>query len=205
MPIKAPFLPAKRIRQIADEFLAKYHPSRAIPVPIEEIVEFSLDIDIVPIPGLHQSFAIDSMISSDFRCISIDEHVLTSRPGRYRFSLAHEVGHREMHADTFKELKCESITEWKAMITDMIPQREYDFLELHAYSFAGLVLVPPQRLEEAFDKVIRLVQENGIPLYKDSEHARLVIADHLAKEFVVSREVIERRLRNDELWDKAFS
>ena len=52
--IKAPILSYDDVRRRADEFLALHHPDRTIPVPIEEIVEFELGMDIVPTPGLHQ-------------------------------------------------------------------------------------------------------------------------------------------------------
>lgn len=52
MGIKAPFLNYDRLRQLAEAFIEKRHPSRGIPIPIEEIIDVGLHIDIVPIPGL---------------------------------------------------------------------------------------------------------------------------------------------------------
>jgi hypothetical protein len=46
----APYLSYEDLRQKADEFLAAHHPKGAIPVPIEEIIEMQLGIDIVPMP-----------------------------------------------------------------------------------------------------------------------------------------------------------
>jgi len=43
------------LRREADEFLSEYHQSLSIPTPIEEIVEFDLSIDVIPIPGLSRS------------------------------------------------------------------------------------------------------------------------------------------------------
>ncbi len=40
------------IRKRADDFLISHHPERSIPIPIEEIIEFQLDIHISPLPGL---------------------------------------------------------------------------------------------------------------------------------------------------------
>jgi hypothetical protein len=37
---KVPYLRYDQIRAVADRLLAKHHPSHAIPVPIEQIVEF---------------------------------------------------------------------------------------------------------------------------------------------------------------------
>ena len=44
-------------------------------MPIEEIVEFRFDMDIVPEPGLHAHFDIDSYITHDLREIRVDEFV----------------------------------------------------------------------------------------------------------------------------------
>lgn len=46
--IKAPYHSYEDLRRKADEFLAKYHATGTIPVPIEEIVEFQFRMDIVP-------------------------------------------------------------------------------------------------------------------------------------------------------------
>lgn len=40
------------IKESTQEFLRRYHPDDTIPVPIEEIIEFDLGLDIIPVPGL---------------------------------------------------------------------------------------------------------------------------------------------------------
>jgi len=40
------------LRTLSDEFLAQYNELRVFPLPIEEIVEFKLGINIIDIPGL---------------------------------------------------------------------------------------------------------------------------------------------------------
>jgi len=45
-----------------------------VPVPIEEIVEFGLGINIIPLPGLHVSHEIDGFLSADMTEISVDLH-----------------------------------------------------------------------------------------------------------------------------------
>ncbi|MBI2478779.1 MAG: hypothetical protein HYV60_09140, partial [Planctomycetia bacterium] len=57
--IKAPILSYDDLRRRADEFLTEHNPSRTVPVPIEEIIEFELGMDIVPTPGLHQFLEVD--------------------------------------------------------------------------------------------------------------------------------------------------
>src|SRR5262245_3634449 len=104
MAIKVPFLPYEKLRSIADEFLRKHHQSGDLPVPIEKIVELQLRLDIVPVPGLQDEFEIDAFITSDLTEIRVDSFIQRKRQARYRFSLAHEVGHMLIHKDIFKEL-----------------------------------------------------------------------------------------------------
>ena len=104
MAIKAPFLPYDSLRTQADDFLSRYYPSGTIPVPIGNIVEFQFGIDIVPIPGLQESFDTDSAISKDLNTIYIDDFVFNNRKRRYHFSLAHELSHKLIHAEIFGKL-----------------------------------------------------------------------------------------------------
>ncbi len=200
MEIKAPYLPYDVLREQAEAFLGQYHGSRTIPVPIEEIVELQFQMDIVPEPGLHAHFDIDSYITADLTEIRIDEFVYESRPGRYRFSLAHELGHRVLHKNVFAKLVFRSIAEWKQMIANAIPEREYGYLEFHAHSFAGLVLVPQCELANKYDEVCKLVEAHGVSLQHDSEVAQNLIAEYLAEFFVVSPAVVHKRLRYDGHW-----
>jgi len=141
------------LRQEANRFLQQYHPSGETPVPIEQIVEFQFEIDIVPEPGLHQHFDIDSYITADLQEIRTDEFVYQSRPGRYRFSLAHELGHRVLHQYVFSALTFNRIADWKQVIANAFTEKEYGYLEWQASSFAGLILVPVAALATRYDEV----------------------------------------------------
>ncbi len=201
MSILIPYLSDDVLRRAAEDFLAKYHASGTIPVPIEQIVEFRLEIDIIPIPGIHRAYDIDSMLSRDLRQICVDEAVFEDFPGRYRFSLAHEVGHRQLHAKIYAQMQFSDIAGWKGVIGDEIGEKDYGKLEYQAYAFAGLTLVPPASLAEHFQAAVALAESKGITLKMDSDIARNAIESYLSKEFVVSRDVIRRRLTNDNLWE----
>ena len=199
MEIQAPYLPYDVLREKAEHFLEQHHVSREIPVPIEEIVEFRFEMDTVPEPGLHRHFDIDSYITADLKEIRVDEFVYESRPGRYRFSLAHELGHRLLHKDVFSQLTFDSIRSWKELVADAIPEKQYGYLEWQASSFAGLALVPRPELARKHGEVRRIVEAHGLSLSDDSEIAQDVIAAHIAEFFVVSPAVIRRRLEYDGL------
>ena len=61
------------IRESALEFLKRYHPDDTIPVPIEDIIEFDLRLNIIPIPNLQRLYSIDGALSQDLSQIYIDE------------------------------------------------------------------------------------------------------------------------------------
>jgi hypothetical protein len=60
--ITVPYLSYQQLQEVAAQFLEKYHPKGAIPIPIEEIVDLRFELDIIPTPGLHKGF--------DIGCIS---------------------------------------------------------------------------------------------------------------------------------------
>lgn len=64
------------VRREAEEFLGEYHRSLSIPTPIEEIVEFDLGIDVIPIVGLKDEIKVDAFLASDLSAIFMDEYTL---------------------------------------------------------------------------------------------------------------------------------
>ena len=189
----------REISRRAEEFLKKYHSSLSLPVPIEEIIEFQFRIDIVPLHGLHRAFEIDGFISSDLTTISVDAFVQESRLGRYRFTLAHEIGHVVLHRDFFHRHTFTGIGEWKEFAQSISP-RDYGTIEWQAYQFAGLILVPPKALRPKYNEAIELARGTGIVKGKHiAPPGQQYIASWLAKQFVVSSEVIERRIQRDKL------
>ena len=110
------FVPYKNydhIKKIASDFLRKYHSKDTFPTPIEEIIEFKFNIDIIPIPGLHEILEADGFISADLSSISVDEYVYKHRHGRYRFTLAHETGHAVMHEAVYRHRGFNTTGDWK--------------------------------------------------------------------------------------------
>jgi len=194
---KAPFIPKDELVRQAEAFLGRHHASRKLPVPIEEIVEFGLRLDIVPVPGLQSSFDVVAYITHDRKEIRVDQYVLESRENRYRFSLAHELGHLVLHPDLFEYLHFDNIAAWKAAITDSIPEREYRFLEWHANCFAGLILVPQSELAQAFETWRGKLVEVGLNLEEQGEGVWDALEDHIGREFVVSADVIHKRFEFD--------
>lgn len=161
--IEIPVLSYDALRGIANSFLKDYHPNLEIPVPIEEIIEFQLKKDIIPLPGLHQGFEVDGFTSSDLTSIYVDEFVYTSRPGRYRFTLAHEIGHNVLHENIYKKANFHSIKEWREFINS-ISEKDHSWLEYQAYAFGGLILVPQEHLEKLTLSFVKSVRKYEISL-----------------------------------------
>ena len=189
----------KSIRQIADSFLSKHHPERSLPVPIEQIAEIQFGLNIIPVPGLQKAFDVDAFISRDLASVTVDQFILERRPNRYRFSLAHELGHLELHRDVFKQLEFSSVEDWKKL-QQSIGESDYGWLEWQAYAFAGLTLVPPSELAKIFAELKGRASEVGLDLQKTGEVGLAYVSNELAARFGVSKEVIERRLTKDGLW-----
>jgi hypothetical protein len=195
-PPPVPHLTYDHLRRHAEAFLTKYHPTQQIPVPIEHIIEFQLHLDIVPLPGLEEAFEIVGYTASTLDEISVDQYVYEHQPGRYRFTLAHEVGHVVLHADLFKEHRFRSVVEWKRFVR-AFPDLDLSRLEWQAHSFAGLVLVPSEALQREFKSAAKQVKARSVA--KETDFAKSLIVDMVATRFQVSGDVIERRLSYDQI------
>lgn len=192
--IQVPHLSYEQIRVQADNFLTQYNQSHKVPVPIEEIVEFSLGLNIIPLPGLQKAYDTVAFISSDFKSIYVDNFVLENREKRYRFSLAHEVGHLWFHRDCLSAFIFSSIEEWKTFQCT-IDDESYGWLEFQAYSFGGLVLVPREPLASCKKSLEEQIRKTGMDA--TTEAAQEIVSERLAIKFNVSKEVIDKRLQKD--------
>ena len=171
--IKVPYLDDRTIEERAGQFLAKHHPEMSMPVPVEEIVEYKLGLDIIPLDGFQRNFGLEGQLSNDLREISVDLRIYEKIPRRYRFTLAHEVGHLILHKNVFEAMRYDSPDEWLALVSSF-PAETYGTMEYQAYQFAGSLLVP-----------LRILREN---VERDG------VGRHLLERFDVSLDVIKRRL-----------
>lgn len=178
--------------------MREYHPEGSIPTPIEEIAEIKCGLDIVPLPGLRDLLEVDGFISSDLSCITVDQFVLERRLNRYRFTLAHELGHRYLHREVYAELKLGSVAEWKQFQRD-VDETDYGWLEYQAYAFAGLVLVPTGPLRAQFQLAANDAERIGFNRQDEPEAFLEYVAEALREAFQVSDAVIAKRLRSENL------
>jgi len=202
------FLPYDHIRLIATGLLDQYKHRIGPPVQIEQIVEIELGMEITPIAGLHNDFDIDGFMSSDLREIFIDLGMMEqSNDNRYRFTLAHEVGHVVMHKQIFTKFKIYDVDGYKQFLKD-VNESDRGYLENQAYNFAGLLLVPEYLLKEEFERQlnhkdlreeIRVAKKYGLKGVQYREHVAARMAEKIARYFHVSTEVVDRRIDKDGL------
>ncbi|MBA7521224.1 hypothetical protein ES705_13328 [subsurface metagenome] len=194
------------IRKLAEDFRAIYvSPPDKIPVPIEEIVEFGLGLEIVPIDRLKSTIDVDGFLSNDLKTIYVDKQVYYEEKyiSRLRFTLAHEVAHFVLHEDVIKNSKFRTFEDW-IHFREELPEEKLIWFEQQAYEFAGRLLVPIEGL------IIALVeQREKIETYKSHDVSnendeRLIdaISKVMCDKFRVSPTVIYKRIRSEKLWDE---
>lgn len=194
--IRADILSYEDIRARADEFLAEHHPSGEIPIPIENIIEKRLRMDIVPMRGLRDLIEAEGFTTSDLAEIWVDENTYDRWTSRYRFTLAHEVGHVVLHREVFERGSWTTQEEWREFVNS-IPEDQHSWFEYQAYSFGGLVLVPQGKLLEFTQEAVDQIHDAGLNLTDHWNFAWARIAKHLSQRFDVSTQVIDKRLDRD--------
>jgi Zn-dependent peptidase ImmA (M78 family) len=141
---------------------------------------------------------VDGFISSDLTCITVDQFVLERRLNRYRFTLAHELGHWHLHRELYAELRFGSVNEWKQFQNE-VDKADYDWLEYQAYAFAGLVLVPTGHLKAQFQLAANAAERIGFSRQGEPEAFYEFVIETLREVFEVSDAVIAKRLRSENL------
>lgn len=193
----AKFLSPKDIEVAAEGFLKEYHPDRSLPIPVEEILDLKLGINIVPIPGLFRLHNIDAFLSSDFTALYIDDGQLENCANRARFSMAHEVGHLVLHRQYISSLEIDTIEKWKEIVLGK--GTGHAVMETQANMFAGFLLMPSDLLATAFEnekaRLQRHPQFQSAPLPDDRTLAAY-LAKSIAKVFDVSEQSAQLRLVN---------
>lgn len=205
---KVKYLSYEQIAEQAINFLKRLKYEGIIPVPIEKIIDRNLEINIVPIPNLFGAFGINAITSSDLKTIYVDEYLYTNLDRAYRFTLAHELGHIVLHRDFYRSIKIRGLGDWKKFITE-VEEREYQFLELQANNFGGLLLVPQKKLKEHFELQLKWLMRSSILNRFDVldrndcvDLTLKILAEKLSDVFEVSPQVIRIRMDKSNLVKK---
>lgn len=196
MSLKFQRLSYEQLKVCANDFLRQHHPDLAIPIPIEEILDLKFRINIIPFPDLLK-YGIDAYTWSDLKNIVVDKFFYDRQLPRYRFTLAHELGHIMLHPEILKGAPRDSIDSYLKFVNS-IGDEAHRWLEWQANCFAGLILVPSKPLLEKFREAEKMAATNGFAI--DDLSTRGYIADWISDFFVVSSQVVESRLTYDGIW-----
>lgn len=189
--------------KIADGVRNQYWPEGILPVDTENIVEFQIKLGIEPIHGLFQTIGMDAYLKGDLSAIVVDYDFYMNEKysNRMRFSFAHELGHLFLHRYVYSEFDFTSPAEWQDFILN-IPEKEYGNFEWQANEFAGRLLVPYIELHKALDDALRKLENSNLRQYliKDPDAVLSGISPSVCRHFGVSAEVIEKRVKREEIW-----
>lgn len=146
------YLSETAIRQAAEDLLAEHRMLDQMPVNVELLVEQRLEIEIVPIPGFQVQFGLEGMLSQDLTRISVDERVMENVAPRYRFTLAHELGHYVLHGDAIRT-HLKNPGDEPLMLWETLNSTEYKRAEWQANTFASSILMPASHLQDVFSEI----------------------------------------------------
>jgi len=187
----------------ADEVRARFWSENSLPVNVEEIIEFRLELVIYPQYGLLSQIDVDAYLREDLSGIVVDHDCYMNEKfaNRLRFSYAHELGHYFQHDYIYKNMNFESSEQWKRFVLQ-IPDDQYGNFEYQANEFAGRLLVPRGELIGQIEKATEYLRKNNLTRYlEDNPDAVLSsISPLISRQFGVSSGVIERRIDRERLW-----
>lgn len=192
--IIVPFIGNQQIKIKADEFRFKFWGNH-IPVGIEDIVEIKLKIKIIPVPNMMVQCGIDAQITSNFRAIYVDQKGYEDNTNRFRFSLAHEIGHFILHKKFYESLKINSYLDIISFI-NQIDREEYGYLETQANKFGNYLLLPREELLEIRKNIIEEVGRKHDVNKIDEKTLNSYLANHISSKFLVSSSPAEFALND---------
>ncbi|MFA5757416.1 MAG: ImmA/IrrE family metallo-endopeptidase [Smithellaceae bacterium] len=188
---------------IVDDFRQKYWPENSLPVDIEKIAEFRLNLLPEPKHDLFSSTEMDAYLKTDLTAIVVDYdfYMNDKYANRMRFSFAHEVGHFFLHQNVLSALDLIDPVAWKNFILDL-PEDEYSNFEWQANEFAGRLLVPHSDLVTAVEEAVNIIKENHLADYLENDPDAVLsrVAPTICKPFSISTDIIKMRVSREGLW-----
>jgi Zn-dependent peptidase ImmA (M78 family) len=198
---QCPYYSYQEIGNKAEALLKQYHPSQDIPIPIEEIIELKLELNIFPFPRLYKDHGLNGFLSHDLTTIYVDEVQYNQFNEKYRYTLAHELGHYVLHKAFYDELTFQSTEEYVRWRISM-PAEEIGWFETQGEWFAGQLLVPTNQLIDTCKKVIANHKNDFKKMSSIPDDIWSYIAIEIADYFDVNPPVIENRIKKESIPSK---
>lgn len=189
------YLTHEKVQRRARSFLKKFNPMDEIPVPIERIVDVQCGILITGIPGMLRHLEIDGFLLSDLKEIWVDKDLYDRKHPRFLFTLAHEMGHYFLHKKVYRQIAIKDTATWKIFHSSLTDDK-LKWYEIQAHMFAGYVLVPRNHLKKRCKAYLNSIKKAGV---NDQALVLRKLLELLAHDFMVSLDVIKRRLKREQL------
>ncbi len=160
-----------------------------------------MDLHIYPFPNLYRIFKQNGFLGRERKVIYIDEYQYDNFVEKYRFTLAHEVGHFIMHESLYEGLSFNSEEEYIEWLQSR-PRNSLGWFETHANWFAGQILVPTEWLEKYCVSLLESYRDQFSGIEYLSPEFWSYASNDLAEPFEVNPIVVEIRIRNEGLSEK---
>jgi Zn-dependent peptidase ImmA (M78 family) len=138
----------KRVEEFRQKHLAGSIDS--LPVDVFTLTEIELQLNMIPFHDLFSKYGIDAALGQDFSGILVDAETYVMfekgpiwKQNRLRFSVAHELGHYELHRELAEQQRFQNFEQFFRWIRTSEGQK--GVLEKAANEFAGRLLVPRDR------------------------------------------------------------
>lgn len=197
---------ADAARSAAEAFRAKYQrlSGASLPIDIFSVFELDMGLDVIPFDDLRLKYKIDAALVPNMSGIYVDSEAYLLwekgpiwKQNRLRFTVAHEIGHIEMHRNEASKVKLNSIDEFlsyfrNSEIRSAAKEREAD-------EFAGRLLVPLNRLKSDFE-TFESAMAKALPDWRDSPEIHTKFAEMLSPKYGVHSQSIQIRLTKESIW-----
>jgi len=154
--MKVPWMPKEDIAKKTDGVIADYESMVGLstdpPIPVEDILEQSLDLHLI-FEDLRRQLGLEDVLGAIYvksRRISIDKSLLDNKAeGRLIFTCAHEIGHWTLHR-SYVNMAGRSGSNGGTIFCRMKDAKQP--IEWQADYFASCLLMPEQDVKDAWDK-----------------------------------------------------
>jgi|LDZT01.1.fsa_nt_gi hypothetical protein len=157
------------------------------------IAEQKLNIKIIPIPDLIKLVSVDTLITSKWNTVFTDSFFYLERENRFRFSLAHEIGHFVLHKEIYESLVIENIEDYENFFANM-SQDDYRFFESQANRFANYLLIPTDRLEKEIEDTTK--NNEKYKIFEEEEAKINYLSWSLCNKFKISEKPMTIAIKN---------
>ena len=195
---ECPYISYSEIGRRAESFLRQNYPSFEIPIPVEDIIELKLGLNIFPFPRLYKDHGLNGFLSRDLSTIHVDEIQYNQFNEKYRYTLAHELGHYVLHKACYDDLTFQSIDDYKRWRIS-VPAEEISWFETQGEWFAGQLLVPTKQLIDVCHTVVAKHRPVFKKMTSIPDDIWSYISIEIAGYFDVNPPVVEIRIKKENI------